>query len=265
MSTPDVHPVHRVEQHASSEPQYGSRSWQDEVIQQTWNDPNALAKKLEECAVKNNSPLGASELLRAADERHHDSAAWVAQMHKAADTLDGNLWEDLAIAHVKKTGFFQDEQHSALLRRTELESSQLDTIARDTTLPDYRFNQSNLLGKIVNGRNDQPNSISENDIDAKYNDIRTANQTERADMEDHEYSQHINRVLDQHVVVGAAHRSVKQLIADQYMPGFGGSGDNLSFKVQRLIESGYLTPGQKAALEPLANDPEKAERFLAST
>jgi hypothetical protein len=266
MSTPDVQPVHHIEQkHAPNEPQYGSRSWQDEVIQQTWNDPNALAKKLEECAVKYNSPQGASELLEVANERHHKSAAWVDQIQHAADKVDPHLWEDLAIAHVEKTKFFQNEQHSSLLSRDALLSSQLDTIGRDATMPDYRFNNSNLWGKIVNGRDDQQNTISQNDIDARYNDMRNANQTARANSEDHEYSQHLNRILDQQVVVGATHKSVRQLISDQSMSGYGGVGDTFSCKVQSLIGAGYLTPGQKAALEPLANDPEKAARFLAST
>src|SRR5262249_47351398 len=119
----------RIEAHDPAA--YGSHQWQDEIIRQTWNDPKALAKVLDQCAVRNNSPQGASELLRAADAQHGDSAKWIDQMHAASSAVDGSLWETLAIGHVKKTGLLDHPDNLALLHHTVLEASQLDTIGRD--------------------------------------------------------------------------------------------------------------------------------------
>jgi hypothetical protein len=110
-------------------------------------------------------------------------------------------------------------------------------------------------------------NISEDDIDARYQDIRSANQTARQNDVEQEYAQHLHRILNQQVVVGASRKTVRQLITDQSIGTMsaeaGASG--LAFEVERLIRSGYLTPGQKAALEPLANDPDKAARYLSGT
>jgi len=267
---------------------YGSHRWQDEVIAQTWNDPKALAKDLANCAIRNNSPQGASELLRVADERHHDSGAWVNSMHKACDAIDGSLWENLAIGHMHKSGFFQHEDSASLLKRTALESSQLDAIGRDPNIHGYAYDHQGLWGRASSVAADvgasalgpagtamreayktwdhanQSRVISQNDIDARYADMRVVNQGTRQHAIETYNDGHVNRVLDEQIAMGATHRPLRQVVM-QTTVGHQDNGSVYSAKVQSVIDSGILTPEQKKAMLPLAHNEDLARQFFTGT